>query len=142
VRINGFVAIFVNHILATTTISEAEEVSALITRLTTALDRLKAEPIWVETEIQGIVMLFTGEMRDRVDTSRFLGLFGGGIPSIGDMLDTLRNISTASAMLRDVRWVMEQVQAGTMTAEDATAAFRARIDKEAEAISRLVGSGA
>lgn len=138
VRINGFAAIAVNYAVDVTTIGEAEKVDMFITRLTAALDRLEAEPIWVETEIQEIVTLFAEGLRGRLDTSRFFGLFGGGIPSIGNMLDKLRNVATASAMLRDVRWVMEQVQAGTMSPAEATAEFRKRIDREAAAIRRLV----
>jgi hypothetical protein len=142
VRINGFAAIAVNYAVNVTTISEAARVGDFISQLTVSLDRLETETIWVETEIQGIALLFAEKFKDRIDTSRFLGLFGGGIPSIRDMLDKLGNVASASAMLRDIRWVMKQIETGKMSEVEATAAFRKRIDQEAEAISRLVGSGA
>ena len=138
-RIWAFSAIAVNYAVNVTTISEAAKVGEFISRLMVSLNRLETETVWVETEIQGIALIFAEKFKGRIDTSRFLGLFGRGIPSIRDMLKELSNVATASAMIRDVRWVMEQVKAGEMTEAEATAAFRDRIEREAAAVRALVG---
>ncbi len=142
-RINGFSAIAAAYAVDTTPIGDAADLNVFLTRLTAALDRLKAEPIWVETEIREIVTLFATGFKDRIDTSGFFSLIiGVGIPSIGDMLDAIGDVAIASAMLRDVRGVMKQVKAEKMTPDEANAAFRARIEREAAAIRRLVGDSA
>ena len=125
-RINGFAAIVMNFAVSKATPDDFARVRLFGAEINKSLDGFDAEPLFVESNIMRVVQIFGRGARGEI--AKLIGT--GGIPSVSEMLGYIKDLSMASAMLRDVAWIMKEVQSGGMTADAARDAFRRHIDND------------